>query len=148
MLSLHNMFGNMFFKKIIKNVPTCLTTVALSALIAYLSLDSNPFDVNRVKLFEGADKLVHCIMYFCLSVVCIFDCAKVFYPNRLKTLLVVLCACIAFMFSMLMELLQGVMEIGRAASLGDMIANLIGTLGGLFFMKYYFLKRFNDIMRS
>lgn len=148
MLSLHNMFGNMFLRKIVKNVPTCLTTVALSALIVYLSLDSNPFDVNRVRLFEGADKLVHCVIYFCLSAVCVFDCAKIIYPNRLKTVLVILCACVAFMFSLLMELLQEFMNVGRAASLGDIIANLIGISGGYCFMKYYFLKRFNDIMRS
>lgn len=138
----------MFLKKIIRKVPVCITSVILTALITYLSLDGNPFDVNRVRLFEGADKVAHCIMYFCLSSVYIFDCAKILYPKKTGFVSVAFCAYMAFMFSLLMEILQELMGIGRAASIGDVIANLAGALGGYFFMKYYFLKRFNDIMRS
>ncbi len=148
MLSLHNLFGIMFLKKIIKKTPTYITSISLTILIAFLSLDGNPFDMNRIKLFEGSDKVVHCVMYICLSSAYIFDCAKVYYPEQLRIKSLTLCAITAFAFSLIIEFLQEYMGLGRAFSIGDIVANLAGTLIGFFIMKYYFLKRFNNIMRS
>lgn len=148
MLSLHVRFVMMFMKKIIKKIPTGLLSVLTIALIAYLSLDDDPFDASRVQLFEDADKVVHAIMYAFLTCVLVFDCAKSKISVGLKVKSICLCALVAFAFSMLMEYLQDAMGLGRAADIGDVIANFTGTVIGFLSMKYVFLKRIYEILRS
>lgn len=148
MLPLHNKNLGMFIQSIIKRVPTGLFTAIVLGLIAYVSLDGDPFDANRVKLFEGADKVIHAIMYFTLVSVMLFDSAKKRFPKKMSALVVLACATLAFAYSVLMEYLQDVMGIGRSASIYDAIANLIGVLLGCAAMKYYFLGYFDKILRS
>lgn len=133
--------------KIIKNIPAWVLSSVTIALILYASLDTNPFDAQHIRLFEGADKVVHCVMYFTLSVALIFDWAKQRYPHEINAKGVILCALIAFVFSVIMELMQGAMGLGRSASVADAIANFIGALSGFLFMKFVFLQRFYRIMR-
>lgn len=135
-------------KKIINKIPTGLLSLLTMGLILYVSLDSNPFEVNKIELFYGADKVIHGLMYFVLASVLIFDCAKYKNPGTLNVGQSILCALAAFVFSVLMEVLQGAMGLGRAASVGDGIANFVGALIGFMSMKYVFLQRFYEIMRS
>ena len=138
----------MFIQSIIKRIPTGVFTALVAGLIAYLSLDGDPFDANRVKLFEGADKVIHAIMYFTLVSVLLFDTAKRMFPKNISTLVVVLCAALAFAYSVLMEYLQGAMGLGRSASVYDAVANLVGVLAGCAVMKCWFLGYVENILRS
>lgn len=134
-------------KKIVRNIPKGVLSATVVALILYVSLDSNPFDVQQVCLFEGVDKIIHALMYFSLAVALIFDLAKVLYPRDVNTFGLIICTFVAFGFSVVMELLQDAMELGRAASVGDGIANFIGALLGFLCMRYIFLQRFYRYMR-
>ena len=122
-------------------IPTGCMSVVLMLLIAYLSLDSNPFDANRVRLFEGADKVVHCLMYLTLSVIMSVDVIKYRYPKKASLLSIIVCAIIAFLYSIGMEFLQGAMDAGRAASVADAVANLVGCVIGFFCVKFVVLQR-------
>ena len=125
-----------------------LLSILVLALIAYISLDSDPFDANRIQLFPGADKVIHGIMYFTLSSVFCFDYIKQRNNRVIKFYCLCICALLAFIYSVLMEYLQGVMDLGRSASVLDAVANFIGAFMGLIFMKYVFLERLYDKTRS
>lgn len=145
MLSLHNMFGQMKINVIINRIPKGLMSILIVMIISYLSLDKDPFDVNKVRLFEGADKVVHCIMYWVMTLVFMVDWAKFRYPKKITVSSMWVCAVVAFAFSLLMEYLQDAMNLGRAASVNDVIANFIGTILGFLVMKYVFFKMLYDI---
>ncbi len=106
-------------------VPTILVLIA----IAYLSLAEQPVDPDKIRLFEGADKLVHGCMYAVLVWVGCFD----FYRRQerrewwcwLDIMLV------AMAFGSLMEWLQGVITVERSADVYDSVANNIGAMVGL-----------------
>ena len=145
MLSLHNMFNRMKINVIINRIPKGLMSLLIVMIVAYLSLDKNPFDANEVHLFEGADKVVHCIMYWVMTLIFMIDWAKFRYPKKITVLSMWVCVALAFAYSLLMEYLQDAMKLGRAASTNDAIANFIGTLLGFLLMKYVFFKRLYGI---
>lgn len=147
MLSLHVMLDLEKLNKIFKVIPLGVSSVIVLVLIAYLSLDRDPFDASKTILFPGADKVIHGIMYFTLSVVFCFDYIKQRGCRPIKTYCLCICALVAFAYSVLMEYLQGIMDIGRSASIYDAIANFVGALLGLIFMKCVFLARIYDITR-
>lgn len=126
-------------KKIIRKIPTGLLSVLSMALVAYLSLDNDPFSTSHVKLFPGADKVIHVIMYFCLAVVFIIDYSKHRHPRSPKTDKMCMFAFAAFVYGVVMELLQGSMGQGRSVSLADAIANFVGAAAGFAFMKFFFV---------
>lgn len=123
---------------IIDKFPKGLMSVASMLLIVYLSLDDNPFEADRVLLFEGADKVAHCLMYAFLTLILALDFSK-FYRN-IGAMHMGICALFAFAFSVLMEYLQGAMNMGRSFSLTDMIANFVGIFFG-FLLALSFLRK-------
>ena len=82
MLSLHNMFDRNKIKRLVEKMPKGLMSIMTILLITYLSLDDNPFDANDVRLFEGMDKVVHCIMYWFLALILMIDWTKI--NNNIK----------------------------------------------------------------
>lgn len=145
MLPLHNIFGQMFIDKIIRKVPAGLMTMAIVVTIAYVSLDGDPFDASMIPLFEGADKVIHAIMYFTLVAVLLFDAVKFRKCGKAVTLASVV---VAFAYSALMEYLQDQMGLGRTASVADLVANLTGACLGALFMKCLFLPKMYAILST
>ncbi len=125
-------------KKILKKIPTGVLSVLSMALIAYLSLDNDPFNSSSMKLFPGADKIAHVVLYFCLGAVFLFDYMTHRHPRSPKTDKVCVFAFAAFVYGVVMELLQGYMGRGRDVSMADMFANLLGAVLAFCFMKYFF----------
>lgn len=131
-----------------KKIPTWLATVVVLVLVTYISLDQNPFHAHRYVFTIKADKVVHFIMYFVLTSVVIFDIAKKIYPAEIDDILLIVIPLMTTTYGILMECIQGLMDLGRDFSLEDIIANLVGCAISYLFMKFYFLKRIDDIMRS
>ena len=73
-----------YFAKFLKIIPNWVISTVVLLLIIYISLDSNPLDINSIILFEGADKLIHFIMYFVLCSAYIIDYAKSRMPHHTK----------------------------------------------------------------
>lgn len=140
MLSLHNKFRRMFLKNIAGYIPVGLMSIIILGVIAYVSLDGDPFDAHRIILFEGADKVIHAIMYLTLTAVFLFDLAKYRRTDMLSVKYFVISAVTAFIYSGLMEYLQHIMGLGRSASVGDLVANFVGVCLGVLLMKCCFLK--------
>ena len=144
MLSLHNMFDRNKIKRLVEKMPKGLMSIMTILLITYLSLDDNPFDANDVRLFEGMDKVVHCIMYWFLALILMIDWTKIKNYIKISAVSMWVCVAIAFAFSALMEYLQDAMGLGRAASWADALANFTGTILGFLSMKFVFNKWFFD----
>ena len=114
-----------------------LPTLVVLVTITYLSLAEDPVHTKGIRLFEGADKLVHGCMYLALVVVGSYDLYRVGRPSvrgRLGWMVV------AVMWGGVMELLQGAMGLGRSADWLDFAANSCGALLG-FLLSLYVLPR-------
>ena len=122
--------------KLIKAIPNWVLSTIVLLLIAYLTLDSNPLDINRYKLFEGADMIIHLMMYFALCSAYIIDYAKSRMPHHTKvsTELVFCFLCIAI--GLLFEILQSVITDSRTYARYDVISNTAGAI--VAFLMFHF----------
>ena len=132
--------------KLLKVLPNWVLSTIVLLLIAYLTLDSNPLDINRYKLFKGADKIIHFIMYFALCSAYIIDYAKSRMPHHTKvgTELVFCFLCIAF--GLLFEILQTVLTECRTYDPYDIIANAIGAIVAFLLFHFWALHQLRRYM--
>ena len=114
-------------RKFLKTIPTGMPSLLALVLLAYLSLAPNPFDVNEVHLFAGADKLVHVLMYGGTTLAFLFDYAKHRLPHHTKINIELALTATAMVIGIVMEILQLVMRLGRSFDFNDMVANCVGA---------------------
>ncbi len=130
-------------KKFINKIPSGLLSLITFVVIIYVSLDNNPFEINQVQLFEGADKIIHALMYGFWVMVMIYESSKFLYFEEPDFISYILLIMMSFLFSVSMELLQEIMEIGRHMDIYDIIANLSGIIIGSLVMKFGLLDLIN-----
>jgi len=94
-------------------------------LIAALSL-LPPQDLPKIQLFEGADKVIHFLMYFGFSLLFCWSVKTEFKYSRLW---LIIPATIGW--GIFMEIMQFDMHIGRSFDLYDILANCVGTFAGI-----------------
>lgn len=99
------------------------------AIILWLTLSPDPVPGNHLKLFNGADKIVHAVMMGCLTAILLYDFARnggkhksISRKNAAVIGLSVAC------FSALDEWAQGAMGLGRTSDIMDFLADLSGML--------------------
>lgn len=110
----------------LKFIPKYLPTVAVTAVILYLTLFPQPLGDEQIELFPHADKLVHFLMFGGLTGTVIFDNWRTDHPLRLKSALIV--AALVSVFGGVIEWLQFAMNIGRTGNdLLDASANTLGS---------------------
>lgn len=101
-------------------------TASLTALILYLVLTPDPPSAPELKLFEGADKVVHALMMGALAAVAIFDRYRA--GMRVGTRQCAVVALCVMAFGVLTEILQGALTDTRSADVLDVLADWAGTL--------------------
>ncbi len=113
------------------------------ALISYLSnKQSEGLPAVWFLQFEGADKLVHFVFYFTLSILILWGFKKqnVFFVLKQNTYL------ISFLFSFswggLMELAQKFIFTYRSAEWADQIVNSIGAILAIIFFRIFIVPIF------
>ncbi len=113
-------------RKIIENIPPYQPTVAVLIAILYLTLLPQPLGEEDIHLFEGADKVVHFIMFGGLTGTYIFDRYRLSQPLGIRgALLAALCSSL---LGAVVEYLQYAMHMGRAGNdLYDALANTAGA---------------------
>lgn len=94
--------------------------------IAALSL-LPPKDLPHIPMFHGADKLIHCGMYFIFS---LLSCWTLKTEQNYSRLFFIVTGTIGW--GILMEYLQLDMHRGRSFSWYDELANSIGVIVGIF----------------
>ena len=113
-----------------------IISIIYFVIIALLSL-LPPKDLPRIPLFEGADKIIHAMMYAGLTwLVC-----WMIYAEK-KQLWYFLTVVLSIGWGVVMELCQLNMHLGRSFELNDILGNCIGTFVGL--LVYIGMKNINS----
>lgn len=112
--------------KIISQIPPYQPIIAVVIAILYLTLLPHPLGEEEISLFDGADKVVHFIMFGGLTGTVIFDRYRIGTPLNLRqALIVALCSAL---LGVLVEYLQYAMHIGRTGNdIYDALANTLGS---------------------
>lgn len=110
----------------LKEIPAYQPTAAVLVVILYLTLLPKPLGDEDIMLFDGADKVVHFIMFGGLTGTYIFDRWRIGKPVNMRGALIT--ALFSAALGILVEYLQYAMELGRAGNdVYDAIANTLGA---------------------
>lgn len=116
--------------KILDRIPRFLTSAVVTAGVLYLTLAPRPFGSVRIPLFEGADKVVHFMMFFAMAFAYHFDFRRgkklVDEARFMGWIFVSLSA-----FGGLIELAQWKMRMGRSGDWYDLLADIAGAVYGI-----------------
>ncbi|MBC7885698.1 MAG: VanZ family protein [Saprospiraceae bacterium] len=105
--------------------------ISWTLIILWLSLIS-VHSVSQYSIwnFAGADKLVHVIFYFIFSILWSIGLKN---KNSIKKFVLIF----SVSFGILMEICQFYLSNGRSFELYDILANIIGSLGGVILFKLF-----------
>lgn len=116
--------------KILDKIPRFLTSAVVTAGVLYLTLAPRPFGSVRIPLFEGADKVVHFMMFFAMAFAYHFDFRRGKKPVDEARLMGWIFVSLSA-FGGLIELAQWKMRMGRSGGWYDLLADIAGTVYGI-----------------
>lgn len=117
--------------KLFENVPAYQPTLVVLMAVLYLTLLPQPLGEENIQLFDGADKVVHFIMFGGLTGTYIFDRYRVSKALDMKGALSVALVC--SLLGILIEFLQYAMQMGRGGNdIYDALANTCGAFCAVF----------------
>lgn len=116
--------------KILDKIPRFLTSAVVTAGVLYLTLAPRPFGSVRIPLFEGADKVVHFMMFFAMAFAYHFDFRRGKKPvDEARLMGWIFVSLLAF--GGLIELAQWKMRMGRSGDWYDLLADIAGAVYGI-----------------
>lgn len=116
--------------KILDRIPRFLTSAVVTAGVLYLTLAPRPFGSVRIPLFEGADKVVHFMMFFAMAFAYHFDFRRGKKPVDEARLVGWIFVSLSA-FGGLIELAQWKMRMGRSGDWYDLLADIAGAVYGI-----------------
>lgn len=116
--------------KILDRIPRFLTSAVVTAGVLYLTLAPRPFGSVRIPLFEGADKVVHFMMFFAMAFAYHFDFRRSKKPVDEARLMGWIFVSLSA-FGGLIELAQWKMRMGRSGDWYDLLADIVGAVYGI-----------------
>lgn len=116
--------------KILDRIPRFLTSAVVTAGVLYLTLAPRPFVSVRIPLFEGADKVVHFMMFFAMAFAYHFDFRRGKKPVDEARLMGWIFVSLSA-FGGLIELAQWKMRMGRSGDWYDLLADIAGAVYGI-----------------
>lgn len=116
--------------KILDRIPRFLTSAVVTAGVLYLTLAPRPFGSVRIPLFEGADKVVHFMMFLAMAFAYHFDFRRGKKPVDEARLMVWIFVSLSA-FGGLIELAQWKMRMGRSGDWYDLLADIAGAVYGI-----------------
>lgn len=116
--------------KILDRIPRFLTSAVVTAGVLYLTLAPRPFGSVRIPLFEGADKVVHFMMFFAMAFAYHFDFRRGKMPVDEARLMGWIFVSLSA-FGGLIELAQWKMRMGRSGDWYDLLADIAGAVYGI-----------------
>ena len=116
--------------KILDRIPRFLTSAVVTAGVLYLTLAPRPFGSVRIRLFEGADKVVHFMMFFAMAFAYHFDFRRGKKPVDEARLMGWIFVSLSA-FGGLIELAQWKMRMGRSGDWYDLLADIAGAVYGI-----------------
>lgn len=120
--------------KVLDFLRTYFFSLIVLLMIVYLSLMKQP-STDGLELFDGADKVVHGIMYFGLSSMIWLDHLRKNKGVPVVRQIVAAAVLFPILWGGLMEIAQKYLTVDRACELMDFIANTTGVIiASLFFL--------------
>lgn len=116
--------------KILDRIPRFLTSAVVTAGVLYLTLAPRPFGSVRIPLFEGADKVVHFMMFFAMAFAYHFDFRRGKKPVDEARLMGWIFVSLSA-FGGLIELAQWKMRMERSGDWYDLLADIAGAVYGI-----------------
>lgn len=116
--------------KILDRIPRFLTSAVVTAGVLYLTLAPRPFGSVRIPLFEGADKVVHFMMFLAMAFAYHFDFRRGKKPVEEARLMGWIFVSLSA-FGGLIELAQWKMRMGRSGDWYDLLADIAGAVYGI-----------------
>lgn len=116
--------------KILDRIPWFLTSAVVTAGVLYLTLAPRPFGSVRIPLFEGADKVVHFMMFLAMAFAYYFDFRRGKKPVDEARLMGWIFVSLSA-FGGLIELAQWKMRMGRSGDWYDLLADIAGAVYGI-----------------
>ena len=116
--------------KILDRIPRFLTSAVATAGVLYLTLAPRPFGSVRIPLFEGADKVVHFMMFLAMAFAYHFDFRRGKKPVDEARLMGWIFVSLSA-FGGLIELAQWKMRMGRSGDWYDLLADIAGAVYGI-----------------
>lgn len=116
--------------KILDRIPRFLTSAVVTAGVLYLTLAPRPFGSVRIPLVEGADKVVHFMMFFAMAFAYHFDFRRGKKPVDEARLMGWIFVSLSA-FGGLIELAQWKMRMGRSGDWYDLLADIAGAVYGI-----------------
>ena len=116
--------------KILDRIPRFLTSAVVTAGVLYLTLAPRPFGSVRIPLFEGADKVVHFMMFFAMAFAYHFDFRRGKKPVDEARLMGWIFVSLSA-FGGLIEWARRKMRMGRSGDWYDLLADIAGAVYGI-----------------
>lgn len=134
-------------RKLIHTIPVGVPSALIIILDAYLSLASKPVPTT-VHLFEGADKVVHFLLYLVVTLIFIYDYSKFKYPHHTKLNIELVLMAVSMLLGLIMESLQLSLTVDRSFEFLDIVANVSGAAVGFLIQRLWLMHEFRKIHAS
>lgn len=108
-----------------------VASLIIAVAIAWLTLAPKPVGDSSIHLFDGADKIVHAVMFGALTATMSID-LTIWRRSKPSVLILVAIALTASVAGGAIELIQDAMSVGRSAETADFIADIAGAFAALF----------------
>ena len=120
--------------KLLCKVPTGVFSAFFSFVVLYLCLAPQPLGEQQGWFsFPGADKVVHCGMFFVRAAAYMWDyCKAAKSHSNVKAMALI--AVVAIAIGGLVEVAQGVMGLGRSMDMWDLLADSVGAIAAFVVM--------------
>lgn len=107
-------------------LPAAVFTVVTGGVILWLTLAPKPLGDDPPKLFPGADKVVHAMMFGFLEAMMLLDWQRIHNWQKATWAMATLYATAVSFFGIFIECAQSYMGLGRGFEVGDIIADTVG----------------------
>lgn len=115
------------FLKFASSIPRWLPTIITVMVILWLTLSPDPLGKNSPRLFPGADKVAHALMFGGLTVMILFDHTRRDHWRPVTVKYATIAAAASTILGCLVEFAQLIMDLGRGFEYTDMVADLVGA---------------------
>lgn len=114
--------------------PPYVYSLAALLLVCYMTLVPNPVPGGGMRLFAGADKVAHFVMFGALAAALVYDSWR--YSGRVSGLRTLLICFVVTAFGGAVELLQMLMDMGRSADWLDFAADAAGAFAAGYWARW------------
>jgi len=115
-------------RKQISSLPSWILSGLTLVLILWLTLSPDPLGNDTPRLFPGADKVVHAIMFGFLTLMLLLDWQRSRRWRQVTGKAITGSACISTLTGIAIEFAQLHMDMGRGFEISDMVADATGAL--------------------